>query len=302
MEVAYARRGDIEIAYQMFGSPDDEPLVLTMGLGMQMLFWPDEFCEALAQRGFAVVRFDNRDVGLSTKFDHLGAPSLGRMVLRPSTAPYRIEDMADDTASILDAVGWDSAHLVGLSLGGMIAQTISVRHPARVRSLTSIMSTPSPWIGRARIAAFMTLASPPARDAEQAGEIFVKAFRVIGSTKYTQDEEWLRDVGRRSFERNHNPNGGRRQLAAIFASGDRRPHLRKLQIPTLVVHGTADPLIRPAGGRATAEAVPGARLVEYDGMGHDMPRGVWPALIDEISAVAGMRRSAAGEAPEAAQR
>jgi pimeloyl-ACP methyl ester carboxylesterase len=282
-----AHNGPVEIAYERFGSDDGEPLLLVMGLGMQMIFWPDDFCAALAERGFAVARFDNRDVGRSTHFTHLGVPRLGRLLARPAAAAaYRLDDMADDGVAVLDALGWRSAHVVGVSLGGMIAQTIAIRHPDRVRSLTSIMSTPSPRIGRPRLDALAVLASRPAYSREHAERRAVRVFRVIGSPGYPHDEAWLRDTARRAYDRGQDPLGARRQLAAILASGDRRPGLARLRVPTLVIHGEADPLVRPVGGRATAGAVPGARLVVFRGMGHDLPRPLWPAIIDQISATA----------------
>jgi pimeloyl-ACP methyl ester carboxylesterase len=282
-----ARHGDVTLTYERFGPDDGEPLLLVMGLGMQMVFWPEEWCARLAERGFAVARFDNRDVGESTHLRHAGAPSLVSILTRPAlVASYRLADMADDAVAVMDALGWSSAHVVGASLGGMIAQTIAIRHPDRVRSLTSIMSTPSPRIGRPRLDALAMLAAPEVRNRERAGERMVRVFRVIGSPAYPHDDEWLREVGRRAFDRSHDPAGVRRQLAAIAASGDRRPGLAGVRAPTLVLHGDADPLVRPSGGRATAAAVPGSRLVMVPGMGHDLPRVLWPHFIGEISRVA----------------
>jgi len=194
--------------------------------------------------------------------------------------------MAADSVAVLDALGWPSAHVVGASLGGMIAQTVAIRHPGRVRSLTSIMSTPSARIGRPRLGVVAALGGRDARTREEAAERMVRVFRVIGSPSYPRDEDWLRDVGRRAWDRGHDPAGGRRQLAAIVAAGDRRPWLARVQVPTLVLHGTADPLVRPVGGFATAATVPGARLVMYQGMGHDMPHHLWPQIVGEIAAIA----------------
>lgn len=280
-----AHHGNVTIAYERFGPADGQRLLLVMGLGMQMIFWPDEFCAELADHGFAVARFDNRDVGQSTHFSHAGAPSLAAMLTRPRAAAYRLSDMADDAVAVLDALGWSSAHVVGASLGGMIAQTIAIRHPDRVRTLTSILSTPSPWIGRPRLGALVVLAGRDVRSREHAGERTVRVFRRIGSPAYPRDEEWLRDVGRRAYDRGSDPAGARRQLAAILASGDRRPGLARVRVPALVLHGDADPLVRVSGGYATAAAVRGARLVIYPGMGHDLPRALWPEMIDEICAI-----------------
>ena len=281
-----ARNGNVTIAYERLGPADGVPLLLVMGLGMQMVFWPDDFCQALVDRGFAVARFDNRDVGQSTHFTQAGAPNLVSVYTRPATAAaYRLSDMADDGVAVLDALGWSSAHVVGVSLGGMIAQTIAIRHPDRVRTLTSMMSTPSPRIGRPRLAALAVLGGRDAPDRERAGERMVRVFRVIGSPGYPHDEAWLREVGRRAYDRGHDPAGVRRQLAAIVASGDRRPGLANVSVPTLVLHGDADPLVRLSGGLATAAAVPGSRLVVFRGMGHDLPRALWPDLIDQICTI-----------------
>ncbi|MQA14869.1 MAG: alpha/beta fold hydrolase [Pseudonocardiaceae bacterium] len=265
-------------------------MLLVMGLGMQMLAWPDEFCTGLVGRGFTVARFDNRDVGLSTHLREAGSPSLPMILVNPAAvASYRLADMADDAVAVLDALDWRSAHVVGASLGGMIAQTIAIRHPHRVRTLTSMMSTPSPRIGRARIRALLTLAPRRVRDRDGFAQRMVKVFRVIGSPGYPLDEQWARQIGRQSYDRAHDAAGVARQLAAINASGDRRAGLAGVRVPTLVLHGEADPLVGLTGGRATAEAVPGARLVTYPGMGHDLPSELWPAMIDEICALAAER-------------
>ena len=281
---ARARNGDVELVYERVGPPDGEPLLLVMGLAMQMLFWHDDLCAEFARQGFSPVRFDNRDVGESTHLTGRGAPSLPAVLAAPrSVASYRVADMAADAVAVLDALGWESAHVVGTSMGGMIAQALAIEHPHRVRSLTSVMSTPSPRIGRPTFGATLALAARPARSADQAAERVVRTFRVIGSPGYPLDENWLRDYGRRAFARGHDPAGGRRQLAAINASHSRVAGLRGVRVPTLVVHGEADPLVRPAGGRATAEAVPGARLMTFPGMGHNLPRELWPTVVGAIA-------------------
>ena len=294
MPIARTTGRPVEIAYETFGPPDGEPMLLVMGLGMQMLLWPDDFCAALVDSGFAVARYDNRDSGLSTHLREAGAPSLLGIMARPrAVARYHLADMAADGVAVLDALGWSSAHVVGVSMGGMIAQTMAIRHPGRVRSLTSIMSTPSTRIGRPRLRAMALLASRPAYDRESAGRRMVKVFRIIGSRRYAHDDVWLREAGRLSYDRGEDQAGVARQLAAINASPDRRPGLAGVRVPTLVLHGEADPMVRPSGGRATAAAVPGARLVTYPGMGHDLPRALWDSMISEIRAVtaAGASRS-----------
>ncbi|HXV94333.1 MAG TPA: alpha/beta fold hydrolase [Pseudonocardia sp.] len=281
-----ARNGAVELAYERAGPEGGEPLLLVMGLGMQMHFWHDDLVAELVRCGFTPARFDNRDVGGSTHLRRRGAPSLPALLAAPQrVAPYRISDMAADAVAVLDALGWESAHVLGVSMGGMIAQTVAIEHPHRVRSLTSIMSTPSPRIGRPALGAVAALAARPGRSPEEAAERIVRTFRVIGSPGYPLDELWLREYAHRAFARGHNPSGVRRQLAAINASPSRAPGLRRVRVPTLVVHGEEDPLVRVAGGRATAAAVPGARLVTYPGMGHNLPRELWGSVVGEIAAL-----------------
>lgn len=282
---APARNGAVELVHERTGSTG-EPLLLISGLGMQLTFWPDTLLEAFADAGFDVARYDNRDVGRSTALTALGAPSLARMLARPrAAARYTLSDMAADAVAVLDALGWESAHLFGTSMGGMIAQTVAIEHPARVRSLTSVMPSPGPWIARPRLRAALVPAAPPARTPEQAGEQVVATFRTIGSPAYPLDEDFLRAYGRGAYTRNRDPDGGRRQLAAVLASPDRRPALGTVTAPTLVLHGEADPLIPLAGGLATAQAVPGARLVTFPGMGHDLPRALHRRVAEETAAL-----------------
>lgn len=280
-----ARHGELEIAYEVEGPGDGVPLLLIMGLGLSMGFWPDGFRKLLVERGFRVARFDNRDVGASTHLTRLGMPSPLVWVSRRWSG-YAIADMADDAAAVLDALGWDSAHVVGVSLGGMIAQALACRHPHRVRTLTSISSTPASHIGRPHPRALPALAGLPARDRDAAARRMVHIFRVIGSPGFPRDEQWIAEAAREGFDRAHDANGIRRQLAAILSAEDRRPLLRGLRIPVLVLHGDQDPLVRPAGGRETARAVPGAKLVIYSGMGHDLPAALQPDIADEIAALA----------------
>ncbi len=292
--VRIAPANGLELAYEAFGSPDDPTVLLVMGIGMQMVSWPPELCRMLADEGFHVVRFDNRDVGLSTHLDEAGLPDLSPAAAggRAAGAPYTFADMADDTVGLLDHLGVEQAHLVGVSLGGMIAQETALRHPDRVQSLVSIMSTPSVLIGVGTPEALATLMLPPAVTEDGAAERAVTAFRVVGSPGYPMDEDAVADRAREAFRRSVDPAGLARQFACGQASGDRTERLRTLTVPTLVLHGEADPLIQPEGGRATAEAVPGARLVTFPGMGHDLPEALWPRFVEEISAHA--RAAAAG--------
>lgn len=288
MTVATVQVGDLEIAYETFGSSDDPALLLVMGLATQMLGWDEEFCDLLAGSGFHVVRFDNRDVGLSTHLYDAGVPDLTPAFLGESiTAPYLLADMAGDTVGLLDALGIGRAHVVGASMGGMIAQEVAVRHPDRVLSLTSIMSTPSTREGRSTPEAQAALMAPPPANAEEAAARTVAAFRVVGSPAYPLDEPRVAARARLAFTRANDPGGVARQFAAILASPDRTPGLRQLSLPTLVVHGEDDPLVGVDGGVATADAVPGARLVTISGMGHDLPAPLWPQLVEEIVANAG---------------
>jgi pimeloyl-ACP methyl ester carboxylesterase len=275
----------IEIAYQEVGDPDGDPLLLVMGLGTQMLAWDEEFCGLLAERGFRVVRFDNRDIGHSTMVEGAGVPKRADLFLgRRSTAPYLLSDMAADTIGLMDQLGIESAHVVGASMGGMIGQTLAIEHPDRVRSLVSIMSTTgSRWVGTPTLKAFGLMLAEAPCDRDGYVERVVKTFKVVGSPAYPMDEPRLREMAGRMYDRSHNPRGILRQMHAITASGDRTPALRKLRLPVTVIHGTRDPLVRPSGGRATARAIPNARLRIVEGMGHDLPREIWPIFIDEIA-------------------
>jgi pimeloyl-ACP methyl ester carboxylesterase len=285
MTIGMARHGELSIAYEMDGSPPGDPLLLIMGLGLSMDFWPESFRGLLVERGFRVARLDNRDVGRSTHLTGLGAPSALSLLTRRRPA-YTLADMAGDAVAVLDALGWDSAHVAGISLGGMIAQTLAGRYPDRVRSLTSISSTPSPRIGRPLPNVLPLLLTGSARDRDAAADRMIRVFRVIGSPAYPIQEAEIRAAAGRSYDEAHDPDGVRRQLAAIVAAADRRPMLRRLRLPALVVHGDADPLVRPSGGRATARALAGAKLVIYPGMGHDLPALLQPDIADEMAALA----------------
>jgi pimeloyl-ACP methyl ester carboxylesterase len=277
------------IAYETVGPPDGEPVLLVMGTGGQMLSWPAGFLRLLVEQGFRVTRFDNRDSGLSTHLTEAGTPSRLTMLLRPRAAAcYRLEDMADDAVAVLDALHQPAAHIVGMSQGGMIAQAIAVRHPGRVRTLTSISSAPAPRIGqpgpRTLLKIIKTADPRRVTTREDAAQYVVDVERAVGSPAYAFDEASLRELGRQCFDRaGFDMAAVQRQTAAIAASGDRRAALAHLRVPTLVVHGEADPLIRPRAAVATAGAIPGAKLITYPGMGHDLPRELWPAIVKEIT-------------------
>jgi pimeloyl-ACP methyl ester carboxylesterase len=278
----------IEIAYQEVGDPAGEPLLLVMGLATQMLAWDEEFCSMLAERGFRVVRFDNRDIGHSTMLDEAGIPSrLDLFLGRRESAAYLLSDMADDAVGLMDQLGIESAHIAGISMGGMIGQTLAIRHRDRVRSLVSMHSTTgSRRVGTPTFKAFGLMLAKAPRGREEFTERIVKTYELVGSPAYRMDEERLREVAGRMYDRSHNPRGVLRQMHAITASGDRTAALRKLDLPATVIHGTRDPLIRPSGGRATASAIPGARLHLVEGMGHDLPRELWPAFADDFAETA----------------
>ena len=274
----------IDIAFERFGDPGAPPLLLIMGLGTQMLGWPDGFCEALADHGMHAIRFDNRDIGLSTHITGAPAPDVGAALTGdPSSASYKLSDMAGDTVGLLDVLEVPSAHVVGASMGGMIAQTVAIEHPARVRSLTSIMSTTGdPSVGQATRPAMAALLSPPAASREQAIERTLAIVRVIGSPGFELDVDEIRRRTGLAYDRSNDPVGVARQLVAIAASGDRTAALRRVSVPTLVVHGADDPLVDVSGGQATARAIAGADLAVFDGMGHDLPRGLWAELAGRI--------------------
>ena len=285
----------IEIAYETFGEPGRPPLLMVMGLGTQMIAWPDELCEDLADRGHHVVRFDNRDVGASTHLDGVRAPHVAKVATRRARPPYTIDDMADDAAALVEALELGAVHVVGASLGGFISQTLAIRRPELVRSLTLIMtSTGSRRVGQADPRLLKRLiAGRAVRSREEAMDAVVETFRVIGSKGFALDEERLREVGARSFDRGHDPWGYRRQLAAVVAQPNRSEELRSLRVPALVMHGLNDPLVAPSGGIALARRLRGSRFVGFQGMGHDLPRALWPEFADHISALVRRAESAA---------
>ncbi|HUR74810.1 MAG TPA: alpha/beta hydrolase [Sporichthya sp.] len=284
-----ASNGSVELAWERFGPGTGEPLLLIMGFAVHRQFWPEGLCAQLVAAGFDVVRFDNRDAGESTHLTHLRAPSWPTVMTVPKlVSAYRLDDLATDAVAVMRAARWESAHVVGVSMGGMIAQTLAIKNPARVRSLTSISSTPAPKIGKPTLAGRRVFLLPQPRTAEEAADRIVQQFRIIGSPGYPLEEDWLREYAAAAFRRSHDPAGMARQLAAVLAGGSRVEALRAVRVPTLVIHGTDDPLIRAQGGLATARAVPGSRLVLHGGMGHDLPRALWPTITTDIARTAGI--------------
>lgn len=273
----------VQLAYESFGDPADPAILLVMGLGTQLLAWPEQLCEDLADAGHRVIRFDNRDVGLSTKLAD-PAPSLAQILLGRGAA-YSIGDMAEDALGLLDALGIEAAHVVGASMGGFIAQTMAIRRPRRVRSLTLVMtSTGSRRVGRPTPAAMRQLATlPPARTREEAVAGALRVSAVIGSPAY-RDPDRVADLAGRQFDRAHHPAGRARHLAAVLAQPERTRDLRRLRVPTTVVHGLEDPLVSVSGGLALARAVPGAVFVGHHGMGHDLPMPLLDRFRDDILA------------------
>ncbi len=285
----------ITLCYETFGERSNPTALLIMGLGTQMIAWHEDFCRELAARGLYVVRFDNRDIGRST---HMSGrpPSVAQLLTRSGRAArYTIGDMADDAAGLLRELDLAPAHVIGASMGGMIAQTLTARHPQAVRSLVSIMSnTGSLRTGQPSLRVYPIFLRHPPRGREAFIAHMDRLFNVIGSPGLPRDPEDLHAIASASYERDHDPEGSGRQLAAIIAAGNRTAELARITAPTLVIHGSADPLIAPSGGRATARAIPGAELVMIEGMGHDLPRAAWPRLIDLIAGHA-LRADAAGD-------
>ena len=286
------------LEYDTFGQEGARPLLLVMGLGAQMTLWDEEFCALLADRGHFVVRFDNRDIGLSTKLDEAGVPNLPELMARafsgqPVEAPYTLHDMADDAAGLLDALELEHAHVVGASMGGMIAQTLAIRHPQRVASLVSIMSsTGNPELPPAKPEAMAVLMRERPDDRDQVIQAAVEASRVLSGPGFPFDEQRIRERAARDYDRSFYPAGMARQMAAIVASGSRVPHLPRVSAPTLVIHGDADPLVPLEGGHDTAKHIPGAELLVIEGMGHDLPQPAWLRIAQAI----------AGHTEKAAQR
>lgn len=280
----------IRIEYDTFGDKSSPPLLLIIGLGGQMIDWDNEICEALAAKGLYIIRFDNRDSGLSTKFDDTGMPDImeaftANLQGTPIKAPYTLDDMADDAAGLLEALGIDKAHICGMSMGGMIAQTITIRHPQRVLSLVSIYSsTGNPDLPQPKPEIMQLLITPPPNEREASIEFMVKVFRTIAGTGFPFDEAWIRDLAARRYDRSFYPEGVARQLVAILAHGNRKSALGSVTVPTLIIHGDEDPLVPIEAGKDTANAIPSSRLIIIKGMGHDLPhKGAWPQIMDAVA-------------------
>ena len=277
----------IELEYDHFGNPTDPALLLIMGFTAQMVVWDEEFCKQLADRGHFVIRFDNRDCGLSTKLH--GVPSNSDAVIMAAMmetemppVPYTLSDMAADAMQVLDHLNIERAHIMGASMGGMIAQTVAIEHPHRVKTLISIMSQPGELtVGQPTQEAMELIVTPAPSDRDEY-IAFAPKWQLWQSKKYRSDEVSRRNAIR-DFDRSNYPEGGPRQMAAIYASGSRAEGLQKLEVPTLVIHGTDDQLITPSGGERTAELIPNSTLLMVDDMGHDMPQPLWPLYLDAIS-------------------
>lgn len=283
-----AKSNGIEIEYETLGNPSDPPILLITGLALQLIAWPDEFCKLLVDQGYYIIRFDNRDIGLTTKIEWAGIPDIydiiGKAVRKEVTnAPYLLKDMAADTVGLLDALHIASAHIVGHSLGGMIAQTIAIEYPERIRSLVSLMST----TGRADLPLpdgevfSQIMKMPREREAAIAQVILIE--KIITGDVFAFEEDRARNYAERSYDRSFYPRGVVRHLAAIFASGRRNEALQSVKTPALVIHGNRDPLIPIEGGKDTAKSIPGAKFLEIDGLGHYLSKAAWPTLIQAIT-------------------
>ena len=297
--VPVARVNGVELVYEERGT--GEPLVLIAGIGMQLVAWPERFLEALCERGFRVIVFDNRDVGLSTKMDHAGVPPVRAMIARALLglsvrAPYTLFDMAGDVAGLLDTLDLPRAHVVGVSLGGMVAQAMAIAHGRRLTSLVSMMSHPNAsllFVGLPH--ATIKLLQPPARSRADAVARQVEFFRTVGSRAFFRDEGGVAERAGKAYDRCYHPPGFARQLAAVLATGDLRARLRSVECPTLVLHGSVDPIIRAVHGRETARAIPGAEFRLIPGWGHDLAEGALPLLADAIRSHAFRKNSGLAE-------
>jgi pimeloyl-ACP methyl ester carboxylesterase len=290
--VAKINANGIQIEYDTFGKSSDQPLLLIVGLALQLIHWDEALCEQLARRGHYVIRFDNRDTGLSTRFSEAGIPDIGRMIearmkdeeIRP---PYTIEDMADDAVGLLDALEIEKAHICGISMGGMIAQTIALHHRQRILSLISIYSqTGNPALPPPTPEALACLLTPPPVEREANITYTLDVWRTFSGKGFPRDEDWHRKIAAQAYDRAFYPEGVARQLVAVLTQQNRKPELGSVAVPTLVIHGADDPLVPVEGGKDTAEAIPGAELIIIDGMGHDLPHdgdGAWPQIVDAIA-------------------
>lgn len=292
-----ASANNIQMEYETFGDSSSPPILLIIGLGGQLIYWDKAFCSQLAEAGLYVIRFDNRDAGLSTKFDEAGVPDLmdvigNVMSGRKVTPPYTIEDMASDAVGLLDALRIEKAHICGMSMGGMIAQSVAINYPRRVLSLTSIYSTTgNPHLPQPKPEVMRLLVTPPPQDREPFIQFNLGLFRTLTGPRFGFDEKWVRDITGRAYDRAYSPRGTGRQLVAILTQADRRRALRGVKVPTLIIHGDADPLVSLEAGKEAAEAVPGAELKIIEGMGHDLPHGAaWTKIANDIIAHTRRRR------------
>jgi pimeloyl-ACP methyl ester carboxylesterase len=287
--VARVDANGIQIEYDTFGKHDAPPLLLIVGMACQLIHWDEVLCEKLARRGHYVIRFDNRDAGLSTKLAAAGMPDIGKIIearmkgeeIKP---PYTIEDMADDAIGLLDALGIEAAHICGISMGGMIAQTIAINHCQRVLSLISIYShTGNPALPEPKPEAMEMLLTPPPKEREANIAYTLEVWRTFSGGGFLLDEDWHRKIAAKAYDRAFYPEGVARQLAAVLTQKNRKTELGFIRVPALVIHGADDPLVPPEGGEVTAEAIPGAELIIIDGMGHDLPHdGAWAQIINAI--------------------
>lgn len=286
--MAFAHHGDLEISYETFGDPADPALLLINGLGSQCISYRGEWCEKFAAEGFLVIRFDNRDTGLSTKFGHV-EPDLVSVASaiaeqKPPPVPYTLSDMAADAIAVLDAVGAARAHVMGVSMGGMIVQTLAIEHPERLLSMASVMSTTGDLdVGLPSADALRHLMSPPPADRARYIDRYLEGLRIWGSPACYEEDRLTAFAGE-AFDRCFEPKGQARQMMAIMASGSRSEALRGVRVPALVIHGDADKLVDPSGGRRTAEVIPGARFELLEGMGHDYPPQYWDRLVALVTA------------------
>jgi len=281
----------IQIEYETFGEPSSPPLLLIAGIGGQMIGWDEELCKEWEEKGLYVIRFDNRDVGLSTKMEAAGVPDLTAAMAASMNgekvdAPYTIDHMADDAVGLLDALKIDKSHICGISMGGAIAQTISFRHPSRVQSMTQVYATTgNPQLPMPKPEIMKLLLTPPPEEREAYVNYMMTLYRRIAGPGFPFDETWHRRLAGRSYDRAFYGPGKARQFVAILAQGNRKPLLASITAPTLVIHGADDPLVPVAGGRDSAEAIPGAKLMIIEGMGHDMPHGsAWPLIVEAVAA------------------
>ena len=286
------KTNNIEVEYETFGNASDKPLLLVEGLGGQLINWDEGFIQSLVDRGFFVIIFDNRDVGLSTKFEEAGEPNIMQAFMavqagEPVESPYSLENMADDAVGLLDALNIEKAHICGESMGGMIVQVIAFRHPNRVISLTSIMSsTGNPDLPPAKPEILQMFTTPPPQERDAYIEFFIKNARLLYGSGFPFDEVRGREITGKAFDRCFYPPGFGRQLLAIIANGNRKPKLASITVPTLIIHGNDDQLVPVEGGKDTHEAIPGSELIIIDGMGHSLPPETWNQVSDAIAKIA----------------